>query len=199
MNNPTAWMIRMDGKVFSCRYHYYGDKDDVEETLYVAEWLYKHTTRYETKQLILNFISVYAEGLNYGGDIIRDLLLDINKKQYNFLTADFISGIADKLPSQVNMNICELNELVIKALNCEFLRARLGGMYDTVDGCKDMFFRISGDDLDWMPIIKNFVRKNSEHIDTVTVLWDYESMGKKDFFKDSRKRDINMIPVSEFI
>ncbi|MDY5071399.1 MAG: hypothetical protein SPF02_02320 [Oscillospiraceae bacterium] len=50
-----------------------------------------------------------------------------------------------------------------------------------------------------MPIIKRFVHENSERIGTVTVLWDYESTGRKDFFKDEKGRDINKIPISEFI
>lgn len=76
----------------------------------------------------------------YNGDTVHDLMIDIEDKQYNFLTADFVLTVADKLPTGVNMNVRELNSLVIEALNDEFLRARLGGMYDTVEGCRDMFF-----------------------------------------------------------
>lgn len=45
MNRETAWMIRQDGKAFACTSHYYADSEDAEDTLYAAEWLYKHTTR----------------------------------------------------------------------------------------------------------------------------------------------------------
>jgi hypothetical protein len=126
-------------------------------------------------------------------------MIDIEDKQYNFLTADFVLAVADKLPTGINMNVRELNSLVIEALNDEFLRARLGGMYDTVEGCRDMFFRISGGGFDWTAVIKRFVRENAARIDNITVLWDYESTGRKDFFKDEKGRDINKIPISEFI
>ena len=42
MDKTTAWMLRRDGIVFPCQWHYYGNADpaEVEETLYAAEWLY---------------------------------------------------------------------------------------------------------------------------------------------------------------
>lgn len=209
MNRETAWMIRQDGKAFACTSHYYADRDDAEDTLYAAEWLYKHTARCGTKCLILNLISAYAESLSrknsgqkypgYNGDTVHDLMIDIEDKQYNFLTADFVLDVAELLPTQANGAIQDLNEAVIKALNEEFLRARLGGMYDTVEGCRDMFFRISGSGFDWMAVIKRFVCENAARIDNITVLWDYESTGRKDFFKDEKGRDINKIPINEFI
>lgn len=209
MNRETAWMIRQDGKAFACTSHYYADRDDAEDTLYAAEWLYKHTARCRTKHLILNLISAYAEGLSrgdsgqkypgYNGDTVHDLMIDIEDKQYNFLTADFVLDVAELLPTQANGAIQDLNEAVIKALNEEFLRARLGGMYDTIEGSRDMFFRVSAVSFDWMPIIKRFVHENSERIGTVTVVWDYESVGKKDFFKDGKNRDIDMLPIGELL
>lgn len=199
MDSSTAWMIRRDGRAFPCSCHYYGDGDDVEQTLYAAEWLYKHTTQNATKRLILNLISLYGESLDYPGDTVRKLLLDTEDKDYNFLTADFVLDVAELLPTQANGAIQDLNEAVIKALNDEFLRARLGGMYDTVEDCRDMFFRVSGSGFDWTAVIKRFVRENAVRIDNITVLWDYESTGRKDFFKDEKGRDINKIPISEFI
>lgn len=164
MNRETAWMIRQDGKAFACTSHYYADRDDAEDTLYAAEWLYKHTARCGTKCLILNLISAYAESLSrknsgheytgYNGDTVHDLMIDIEDKQYNFLTADFVLTVADKLPTGGNMNVRELNLLVIEALNDEFLRARLGGMYDTVEGCRDMFFAFPAVDLTGRPSSK---------------------------------------------
>ena len=73
MNRETAWMIRQDGKAFACTSHYYADSEDAEDTLYAAEWLYKHTARCGTKCLILNLISVYAEGLREAGLKIVDI------------------------------------------------------------------------------------------------------------------------------
>ena len=110
MNRETAWMIRQDGKAFACTSHYYADSEDAEDTLYAAEWLYKHTARCGTKPLILNLISAYAEGLSrgdsgheypgYNGDTVHDLMIDIEDKQYNFLTADFVLDIAELLPEE---------------------------------------------------------------------------------------------------
>ena len=128
----------------------------------------------------------------------KTVLLCVGFKN-TLLTADFVLAVADKLPTGINMNVRELNSLVIEALNDEFLRARLGGMYDTVEDCRDMFFRVSGGGFDWTAVIKRFVRENAVRIDNITVLWDYESTGRKDFFKDEKGRDINKIPISEFI
>ena len=99
MDSSTAWMIRRDGSAFPCSCHYYGDGDDVEQTLYAAEWLYKHTTQNATKRLILNLISLYGESLDYPGDTVRKILLDTEDKDYNFLTADFVLGVAELLPT----------------------------------------------------------------------------------------------------
>lgn len=199
MNNITAWMIRQDGKAFSCICHYYGCKEDVEETIYASEWLYQHTVSDETKRLTLDFIAAYGEQLNSHGNAAHNLLLEIKDKQYNFLTSDFILSIADSLPSNPHGNIQKMNEQIIRTLNGEFLRARLGGMYDTVEGCRDMYFRVSDYNFDWMPIIKDFVCEHVKHIDTVTVLWDLESVGKSDFLKDDCGRNIDALPISEFL
>ena len=84
MNNITAWMIRQDGKAFSCICHYYGCKEDVEETIYASEWLYQHTVSDETKRLTLDFIAAYGEQLNSHGNAAHNLLLEIKDKQRRF-------------------------------------------------------------------------------------------------------------------
>lgn len=61
-----------------------------------------------------------------------------------------------------------------------------------------MFFRVSAAGFDWMPIIKRFVHENSERIGTVTVVWDYESVGKK-IFQGRENRDIDMLPIGELL
>lgn len=81
--------------------------------------------------------------------------------------------------------------------NTSFIKKSL--YYDTVEDCRDMFFRVSAAGFDWTAVIKRFVRENAVRIDNITVLWDYESTGRKDFFKDEKGRDINKIPISELI
>ena len=62
-----------------------------------------------------------------------------------------------------------------------------------------MYFRVSDYNFDWMPIIKDFVCEHVKRIDTVTVLWDLESVGKSDFLKDDCGRNIDALPISEFL
>ena len=165
MNRETAWMIRQDGKAFACTSHYYADSEDAEDTLYAAEWLYKHTARCGTKCLILNLISAYAEGLSrgdsgheypgYNGDTVHDLMIDIEDKQYNFLTADFVLAVADKLPTGINMNVRELNSLVIEALNDEFCEPDWVGCTTLLRTAAICFFAFPAVDLTGRPSSKD--------------------------------------------
>ncbi|MCD8300471.1 MAG: hypothetical protein LUC41_04780, partial [Clostridiales bacterium] len=120
---PTAWMIRDDGMEIPCIQHIYGSEDDVEETLYASQWLYGHTGRESTRQLVLRFISAYGTMLDSGKDFKENILREMRGKPYVVLTEEFIHQIGDKL-SPMTEDIWKLNQEVCDALNREFLRAR---------------------------------------------------------------------------
>ena len=194
--SPTAWMIRRDGEVFPCLQHLYANAQDVEETLYAAEWLYQHTANEETKKLVLDLAAVYGLSLNPRCSAMRNLLLAIQSKPYVFLSRTFVEKVAKRLPSSPPANVESLNWRVMERLNEEFIRARLGGLYHTVPGCRDMYFRISSDGFDWSAVITRFLQSHANEIDTVTIVRDEESTGDSRFYRDEAGTAYDRIPYA---
>ena len=101
----------------------------------------------------------------------------------------------------------ELNVAVVKRLNDEFLRARNGGMYDSVgDNTGEIYFRVSSTNgFNWFDIIWNFVYKHKSRINSVTVVKDNEALGlKKDYIyyhgQDGlNKKEFNRMPIDRFL
>lgn len=195
-NKPVAWMIRRDGEAFPCLQHLYGSAQDVEETLYAAEWLYHHTSSTEARQLVLHLIAAYGASLNSHRNAVRNLVIDIKRKPYVFLTHSFVLEIADKLHFPISDSEESMNRRVMERLNEEFLRARLGGLYHTVPGCRDMYFRISSHGFDWSAVITRFLQTHASEIDTVTVVRDEESTGDSRFYRDEAGSEYNRIPYA---
>lgn len=131
MDKTTAWMLRQDGTAFPCQWHYYGSADpaEVEETLYAAEWLYDATQSEETRQLCLDLIAAYGVALRPNRNLVRNLLLAILERPYVFLSRAFVERHAGELFYVDPARLPELNAAVNRALNSEFLRVRLGGLY----------------------------------------------------------------------
>ena len=59
-NQSTAWMIRTDGTAIPCLQHIYAGKENIDETLFAAEWLYQYTLCESTKILCLRLIKSYS-------------------------------------------------------------------------------------------------------------------------------------------
>ena len=183
MNFETekAWMVRTDGEAFSCICHIYGNSDDIEETLYAAEWLYQNTANAKTKDLCLRLFKAYGMSLSEHRNCVRNILLQIKKTPYRFLNYDFVLGIADEIQNATDGNLPELNLQVNHALNNEFLRVRYGGMYDSEDDNRDLFFRFSNDGLlthEWKEIIRTIIDEHKADIDEVIIVSDEESTGE---------------------
>ena len=195
----TAWMIRRDGTAFPCDWHVYGSDDDVEETLCAAEWLYEHTLSEKTKADILSLINTYARRLDKRKNSIRALLLDIKKKPYTFLSYNFVMEHAEEIQSAPVLQTDFLCENVNRDLNEEFLRARYGGMYDTKDDCRDMYFRVSSNGMYWWYIIVRFVESHKDMIDTVTIIRDEESTGECWYYTDKNGEEFDKYPISAFL
>ena len=85
------------------------------------------------------------------------------------------------------------------SLNQRFLRARYGGKKNTVPGCKDMYFRISSVGYNWFPIIRDFVEKHPDPIETVTIIKDYESTGCEKYYMDFDNHPYNKMPLVNFM
>lgn len=195
----TAWIIRNDGKAIPCVQHIYAGKNEIDETLYAAEWLYKNTLDNESMRLVLNFIKSY--GISLGEeDYFKAIIKDIQKKPYIFLSPAFINSIKVSLNHAKIGDVIKLNKNVENALNQEFTRARYGGLYNTDKNSRDMYFRISSDNFDWFGIIYDFVDQHSETIESVTIVRDEESTGAIEFFyKNKYGRQYNKYPIRKFL
>lgn len=182
IKSPTAWMLRQDGEAFPVIQHLYGSLECVEETLYAGEWLYKHTSIPTTQQLVLKLVAAYGKSLHPQGDVVDNLQQSIQEKPYIFLTLDFVEKMAAQLPAAEPSSLERLNRQVTEKLNQEFLRCRLGGLYNTTPGCRDMYFRVSNPAFNWEPAILRFLETHRDEMETVTVVWDEESTGREGFF-----------------
>lgn len=198
---PTAWMLRQDGTAFPCQWHYYGNADpaEIEETLYAAEWLYDATQSEEIRQLCLDLIAAYGVALRSNRNSVRNLLQAIRERPYVFLNRAFVERHAVELFYVDPARLPELNAAVNQALNHEFLRVRLGGLYDTVPGNRDLYFRVSGANFDWLPSIRAFAEAHAADADTVTVLWDLESTGRSEYFTDEFGHVLNHVSLKRLL
>lgn len=194
IKSPTAWMLRQDGEAFPVIQHLYGNLECVEETLYAGEWLYKHTSIPTTQQLVLKLVAAYGKSLHPQGDVVDNLRQSIREKPYIFLTLDFVEKMAAQLPAAEPSSLERLNRQVTEKLNQEFLRCRLGGLFNTTPGCRDMYFRVSNPAFDWEPAIRRFLETHRDEMETVTVVWDEESTGRKGFFFHPSGTPMNRIP-----
>lgn len=198
----NAWMIRRDGKAIPVTVHLYGAVDDVEETLYAAEWLYNNTLESGTKNLIQKLVASYAYDLDPDApriDFEATLLYQIKHLPYKTMTPEFVKSLhlSNVEPAE---DLQALNLAVNDALNQEFLRARYGGMYDSDNpGGGEMYFRISSTGYNWFPIIWNFVYENRNRISNVTVVKDPESTGMKGMYLQHNGEKIDHMPIDEFI
>lgn len=187
---PTAWMLRRDGEAFPVVQHLYGSPDCVEETLYAGEWLYRHSLRESARQAVLGLARAFGLSLRAGA-VAENLRRAIGERPYIFLTLPFVEEIAPLLEQGEVGDIETLNLQVNRCLNEEFLRCRLGGLYNTAPGCRDMYFRVSSAGYDWGPAIQGFLSAHREEIDTVTLVWDEESTGRSDFVRDGQGKPVD--------
>lgn len=196
---PTAWMLRNDGMAIPCIQHIYANVNELDETLYAAEWLYKNTTSEKARETVLRLILSY--GLMLDGEMpVEALKKDIRNKPYVFITEDFIDSISFSIAKYPSGDIAELSKNVEMMLNEEFTRTRYGGIYNTLRGNQDLYFRISTDNFEWINIFRNFIENFNRHIETVTVVRDEESTGDiNTFYKTKSGELINKMPLVEFM
>ena len=204
MNN--AYMIRSDGKAFPVTVHLYGAPDDIEETLFAAEWLYGHTQFPSVKTLIEKFIAAYAVSLDpvikeedLSEEIVPTILYELKGLGYRVLSEGFVRSLnTDDINLSGLQSVEMLNAMVNRELNQEFLRARFGGMFDS-DGDGVMYFRISSTGFNWFPIIWEFVYNYQNSISGVTIVKDPESTGQNGYYYKIGGQAVNNMPVADFL
>ena len=176
-----AWMVRQDGTAFACLCHIYGSSEDIEETLYAAQWLYEHTAFDRTKELCLSLFKAYGISLSERRNCVRSILIQIKQRHYRFLDYNFILDHAGDITGAEDGELTELNGHVNQSLNNEFMRVRYGGMYDSEDGNRDLYFRLSNDELltsEWKSIICQIINEHENETDEIIVVSDEESTGE---------------------
>lgn len=192
-------MLRNDGVAIPCIQHIYANLNELDETLYAAEWLYKNTTSENTRETVLRLILSYGLMLD-GKTPVEALKKDIRNKPYVFITEDFIDSISFSITNYPSGDISELSKNVEMMLNREFTRTRYGGIYNTLRGNQDLYFRISTDNFEWIEIFRSFIENFNRHIETVTVVRDEESTGDiNTFYKTKSDEFINKMPLSKFM
>lgn len=180
-NTEKAWMVREDGEIFPCVCHVYGSRDDIEETLYAAQWLYGHTAKERTRDTCLRLFKTYGISVARHCNCVRAILIRIRRAPYRFLDYGFITDVSEQIQNAREGNLEALNERVIWLLNNEFMRVRYGGMYDSVDGNRDLYFRLSNDELltpERSEMIQKIAEEHSADIDEVIIVSDNESTGE---------------------
>lgn len=150
----TAWMIRRDGSIFPVVQHIYGNPEDVEETLFAAEWLYERTRRKQTRKDIKEFIRIW-------------------KLQF----AKETNG--EELKNQIcgTMDINGYCRQVALDLNEEFIRVRFGGKYHTEPGNRKLYFRVSSENYNWSRVMDEFSNRSYPqlHWEKCIMMVDQES------------------------
>lgn len=198
-SSSRAWMIRNDGKAIPVLQHLYGNSKDVEETLYAGEWLYNNTQYSYVKRAFIELVVAWVATIadTSREDRVEKLIEQIEQRPYKIVSTSFVSQHAEEIRSADVHDLGDWNGLVCAYLNQEFLRARCGGMYNSIRESNEIVFRISSIDFDWFDIIYKFV--SAGHYSTVTVVRDAESTGTEDLYYKWDSDVLNRIAVDEFL
>jgi hypothetical protein len=197
----TAWMIRNDGMEIPVVTHIYADTDEVDELLALAWFLWENDPK--SWRIVLEFLDLWAycalpkrlsSRIFVFEEVIRAVKQYLSARPYRIFPEDFAKTVACcawtlrkrgkgirewDLELAREENVKQRGRYMIDTLNQRFLRARYGGEYNTVSGCRDIYFRVSSVGFDWFPIIRGFVEKSIDMIDTVTVKRDGGSAGNQ--------------------
>ena len=136
-----ACMISREGKVYPVEVHPYMDYDFIQMNLEFGLWFYEHTSNLDVKQAYIDLIAYYVNN-EYGSiDALCSLeISSIDKISY------FICGHIKEITRSVTyseLSKKEILDILVKESNQEFMRVRYGGVYKTVSGVREIYFRIS--------------------------------------------------------
>lgn len=192
----NACMISREGKVYSVEAHPYMDYDIIPMNLEAGLWFYEHTFNEVVKQAYIDLLSYYVKS-EYGS---IDALCSVNISVLEELKSFIQEHITDLKNSFNNCdrNKKEILDVLVNGLNQEFMRVRYGGIYKTVEGVREMYFRISSTEFNWFDIIREYVITHKDFIDYVTVVSDLASTGSGEFYSSKNGVYDNM-PVDDFL
>lgn len=212
IKKDTAWMVRQDGKMISVLCHIYGNEEEIlskkelnifdfNATIEAAVWLYQNSEYDFVKEMCINFISSWI----YDVCSIKKKNVDLSSL-FKIIETEVYLDSKCKSFIQEHNNILftksveknsstSLGKIVCDYLDQEFLRVRIGGLYDSIKGNRHLYCRISSQGYDWFNIIKDIVLKLNPS--NITICRDIESTGYEGYFK-YKDYIFNEIPLNEF-
>ena len=215
----TAWMIKNDGTEIPVVTHWYADHNEIDEVLALAYHLWVHDEG--SRGIIREFLDVwmmrtFPEQMISGSlskDAANQAIRDyMSSKPYFVFPTEFVDAITEDWPlcerrksavqmAENNRKLYErwiVDRDMVDTLNQRFLRARYGGKKNTMPGNKDMYFRVSSVGFDWFRLIRSFVEKRADTIETVSIMRDAESMFSENHYKDALGRAYDKMPIKDF-
>ena len=198
LNVASPYMLRNDGKVFTCGSHHPYVKTNLSlnnkfaiRILFEREkdtliWFYKHTQDTDTQ---LNIVTLIES-------------VKLNKEYYNLRDEDFdcYLAVVDSSDATILSNTFDVEtifELLNQKTNQEFCRFRTSDKY-LGGSTQNIFFRISSHGFNWFDLIWKFVYENKSWITHVTIAGDVRS-GKEEHYYVHNGVVINELPIEEFI
>lgn len=179
--DASAWMIRRDGMAYPVVQHIYANPFEIEETLFAAEWLYGHTDCEQTKKDVAALVCAWMMqySMDGGRDIRTIVCQEIRRRPYIFLTKQFAVRMyhlwMKVFDTESDLDIGRCCQKVVMDLNEEFLRARIGGLYHTMQGNRKLYFRVSSENFNWSGVITDFFKKSHLDYEEFYVVIDEES------------------------
>lgn len=197
LKKATPYMLRNDGEVFTCgnmhpyiKYVY--DEDPIEELVDLLtldtrkgflKWFYDHTQYEKTTEYLQTVLkSAYVQKI---ADIDSSLLNSLHITDDTNYTEDI-----DELS--------ECYELLNSMCNQEFCRVRTSSM-KFGGTSNDVYIRVSSVGCNWFDVIWEFVYRNKNFIETVTITKDPQAFGGGVEFYVHGDTKMDMVPTEEFI
>lgn len=196
-----SYHIRNDGKEFPVQVHYYFRPQDVYKSLETVDWLLENSKN-PVDEYAIDFIAWYiVYVLGYDGEDRVQRFIDNLPDMLEPISTDFVKDnktLIEKSCETVTNDFFKYSKKLNTVLNQEFIRCRIGGMYETSVG-GDMYFRVSSTGFNWYPIIWDFVNKNKARITTVSILRDPESTGVVGKYYSGLGAEYRFMPVDAFL
>ena len=212
---PTAWMIKDDGTEIPVANHIDTDiyEYEIDEILRIAYFLWKYAPEKWTP--VCRFFdwwtyATFSKRLKSRIFVLDEVIAAIKQysaaRPYPIFPEEFAEKVAccsfylmERGKGKWVNPRPPVKQILIDMFNQRFLRVRYGGKYETIPDCRDIFFRVSSVAYDWFPIIRSFVEKQADIIETVTIIKDFNSTCGEKYYMDSDKRPYNKIPVNDFL
>ena len=187
----TAYLLRNDGEVFKCEaFHSYLKEGDMTVEQFFNESAFDVTLNsfydYSNQNYVIRGIEALVNSF-------VQLYPSFKQEIDTYIKFDYSHGqIFDKIKLEVLYN--KLNDLT----NQEFCRVRTSSIYGTNGKSQDIYIRISSNGFDWSDIIYNFIMKNKNFVETITIDKDNKSVQQPVIYTHKGQK-IDHMTVDDFL